>query len=86
MLNSFSHVQLSAILWTIACQALLSLGFSRQEYWSGFSFPSLGHLPNSGITPALPSSGIKLASLTSPELADGFFTTGAAWDDIVYYT
>ena len=63
MLNSFSHVQLSAILWTIALQALLSMGFSRQEYWSGLTFSSLGDLPNSGIKPALPSAGVKLASL-----------------------
>ena len=63
MLNSFSHVQLSAILWTIALQALLSMGFSRQEYWSGLTFSSLGDLPNSGIKPALPSAGDKLTSL-----------------------
>ena len=38
-----------AILWTVACQAPLSMGFSRQEYWSGLSFPSPGDLPNPGI-------------------------------------
>ena len=37
--------------WTIACQAPLSMGFSRQEYWSGLPFPSLGDLPNLGIEP-----------------------------------
>ena len=42
------------------------MGFSRQEYWSGLPFPSLGHLPNSGI---------KSESLTSPALAGGFFTS-----------
>ena len=52
--------------WTVACQAPLSMGFSRQEYWSRLPFPSLGHLPNSGIKPT---------SLTSPVLAAGFFTT-----------
>ena len=37
--------------WTVACQALLSMGFSRQEYWSGLPFPSPGDLPNPGIEP-----------------------------------
>ena len=45
--------------------------FSRQEYWSGLSFPPLGDLPNPGIEPV---------SLTSPALAGGFFTTGATWE------
>ena len=51
-------------LWTVACQALLSMGFSRHEYWSGLPFPSRGYHPNSGIEPA---------SLKSPALAYGFF-------------
>ena len=51
MLSRFSDVQLSATLWTVACQALLSIGFSRQEYWSGLAFPSLGDLPDPGIKP-----------------------------------
>ena len=37
--------------WTVACQALLSMGFSRQEYWSGLPFPSPGNLPDPGIKP-----------------------------------
>ena len=37
--------------WTVACQALLSMGFLRQEYWSGLPFPSPGTLPNPGIKP-----------------------------------
>ena len=41
MLSHFSHVQLFATLWTVACQASLSMGFSRQEYWSGLSCPPL---------------------------------------------
>ena len=45
----------------IACQAPQPMGFSRQEYWSGLPFPSLGDLPNPGIEP------------TSPALAVGFF-------------
>ena len=51
-----SHVRLFATPWTIAYQAPPSMGFSRQEYWSGLSFPSPGHLPNPGIehrSPAL---------------------------------
>ena len=41
--------------WTVAHQAPLSLGFPRQEYWSGFSFPSTGDLPNPGIETASPA-------------------------------
>ena len=52
--------------WTVALQAPLSLGFSRQECWSELPFPPLGDLPNPGIKPA---------SLASPALAGGFFTT-----------
>ena len=40
MLSHFSHVRLSVTPWTMACHAPLSMGFSRQEYWSGLSFPS----------------------------------------------
>ena len=52
--------------WTVAHQAPLSLGFSRQEYWSGLSFPPPGNLSNPGVEPA---------SLASPALASGFFTS-----------
>ena len=41
-----------ATLWTVACQAPLSMEFPRQEYWSGLPFPSPGGLPNPGIEPA----------------------------------
>ena len=41
--------------WTVACQAPLSMGFSRQEYWSGLPFPSPGDLPNPGIEPGSPA-------------------------------
>ena len=44
--KSLSHVRLFATPWTAAYQAPLSMGFSRQEYWSGLPFPSPGHLPN----------------------------------------
>ena len=53
--QSLSCVQLSAILWTVALKAPLSMGFSRQEYWSGWPFPSPGDLPDSGIEPRSPS-------------------------------
>ena len=41
--------------WTVAYQAPLSMGFSRQEYWSGLPFPSLGDLPDPGIKPGSPA-------------------------------
>ena len=50
-----SHVWLFATLWTAACQVPLSMGFSRQEYWSGLPFPSPGDLLNTGIEPLSPS-------------------------------
>ena len=56
----------SIIPWTIAHQAPLSMGFPRQEPWSGWPFLYPGDLPNSGIKPKSP---------VSPELAGGFFTT-----------
>ena len=49
------HVWVFATLWTVACQAPLSMGFSRQEHWSGLPFPSPGDLPDSGFEPALQS-------------------------------
>ena len=51
------------ILWTVACQAPLSMGFYRQEYWSGLLFPSPGYLPDPGTEPM------------SPALTGAFFTT-----------
>ena len=61
----------SATLCIVACQAPLSMGFFRQEYWSGSPCPPPGDLPNPGIEPM---------SLTSPALASGFFTTSATWE------
>ena len=49
--QSLSHVQLFATPWTVARQPPLSMGFSRQEYWSGYPFPSPGNLWDSGIKP-----------------------------------
>ena len=53
--KSLSHVRLFATPWTIVHQAPPSMGFSRQEYWSGLPFPSLGNLPNPGIEPRSPA-------------------------------
>ena len=61
---------LTVTSWTVARQVPLSMGFSRQEHWNGWPFPSPGDLTHPGIEPA---------SLTSPALAGGFFTTSATW-------
>ena len=53
--TSLSHVQLFATPRTVAYQAPLSMGFSRQEYWSGLPFPSPGDLPDPGIEPGSPA-------------------------------
>ena len=66
MLSPVSRVRLFATLWTVACQAALSMGFSRQEYWSGFPRPPAGDHPDPGIEPAAPAS---------PALVGGLFTT-----------
>ena len=66
MLSHFSHVQLFETLWNVAHQAPLSMGFPRQEYWSGLTCPPLEDLPDPGIKPV---------SLMSPWLADRFFMT-----------
>ena len=50
-----SHVQLFETPWTVAYQAPLSLGFPRQEYWSGLPFPPTGDLPDPGIEPGSPA-------------------------------
>ena len=64
--ESLSRVCLTVTSRTVAYQAPLSFGFSRQEYWNGLSFPSPGDLPNPGIKPVSP---------VSSALASGFITT-----------
>ena len=54
-MKSLSRVRLFATPWTISYQAPLSMEFSRQEYWSGLPFPSLGDLPDAGIEPGSPA-------------------------------
>ena len=57
-MKSLSRVRLFATLRTVAYQAPLSMGFSRQEYWSGLPFPSPGDLPHPGIKPRSPAEYI----------------------------
>ena len=71
MLSGFSCVRFFATLWTVAGQALLSMGFSRQESWSGLPCPPPGDLPDSGIKPEF---------LISSALAGWFFTPSAPWE------
>ena len=71
MVSHFSLFRLFAVLWTVSHQASLSMGFSRQEYWSGLPCPPPGDLPNPGLKPT---------SLMSPALAGGFFIATATWD------
>ena len=66
-----SHVWLYATLWSVACQAPPSMGLSRQQYWGGLLCSPSGDLPNPWIAPA---------SLMSPALTGGFFTTSTTWD------
>ena len=59
-----SVVSDSANLWTVTRKALLSMGFPRQEYWNGLSFPPPGDLPNTGIKPVSPvASALQADSL-----------------------
>ena len=67
----FSRVQLFVSLWTMAPQAPLPMGLSRQEYWGGLPCPSPRHAPNAGIEPV---------SLVSSALTGRSFTTSATWE------
>ena len=71
VLSHFSPALPCTTLWTVARQAPLSMGFSRQEYWSGLPCPPPGNLPDPGIEPT---------SLTSPALRGEFFTTRTTWE------
>ena len=66
-----SVVYSSVMLCSVALQSPLSMGFPRQEYWSGLPFTSPGDLPNPGIEPV---------SLAFPASAGGVFTAGATWE------
>ena len=66
LLSHFGHVRLFETLWTVIRQAPLSMGFSRQEYWSGLPCPPSGALPNPGIAPRSPA--LQVDSLASKSL------------------
>ena len=71
MSSCFYHVWCSVTRWTVAYQAPLSMGFSRQEYWRVLPCPPPGDLPDPGT---------ETESLTSPTLAGGFFTANTTWE------
>ena len=71
MLTCFSHVQLFVTLWTVVRQVTLSMAFSRQKYWNGLPCTPPGDLLYPATEPA---------SLTSPTLAIGIFTTNDTWE------
>ena len=74
VVEPLSHVWLVATPWTVVRQSLLSMGFSRQEYWRILPFPPPGDFPNPGIKP------------TSPALAGGFFATAPPGNAYRYVT
>ena len=74
VLSHFSHVRFFVTLWTVARQATLSMGLSRQEYWSGLPCPPLGDLPDPGIEPK---------SLKSLALVGRFLPLSATWEVIL---
>ena len=74
MLSHFSRVRLFVTLWTVAHQVHLSIGFSKQEYWSGLPGPPPGIFP----------TRIEAMSHYVSCIAGGFFTTSATWDVYTY--
>ena len=73
MLSCYSPVKLFSILWTVVCQAPLSMGFSWQEYWSGLQFCPPGDLPNPGIkavSPELQMDYLPSKPLGKPKTVD----------------
>ena len=70
-----AHVQLFANPWNAVHHAPLSIEFSRQEYWSGFPFPTPGDIPDPDIQPE---------STASPALVSRFFITDATWESHIY--
>ena len=76
LLGHFSHVQLFMTPWIVAHQAPLSMGFFRQEYWSGLPWPPPGDLPDPGIEPI---------SFMSPALAGGFCITTTTWEAPLFF-
>ena len=74
-LSHLTHVRSFGTLWTVAHQTPLSMGFSRQEQWTGLSCPPPGIFLMQGLNPHL---------LYLPALAGGFFTTGTTWEAPIY--
>ena len=74
MPSGFICVHFSVTPWTVAPQAPLSMGLSRQEYWSGLPCPPPGDLSDQRIEPE---------PLTSPALAGRFFTVSATWEALI---
>ena len=72
-LSHFSRVRVFVTLWVVACQFPLSMGFSRQKYWSRLPFSLPGDLPDPGI------------KLMSPALAGGFFTTSGLGRRVIFF-
>jgi len=77
MLSCFSFVWFFSTLRTVTCQAPLTMGFSRQEYWSGLPCLPPGDFPNLGIEPE---------SLVSPALAGRFFTSSATFPGSLWHS
>ena len=88
--KSLSCVHLFATPWTAACQAPLSMGFSRQEHWSGFPCPSPGDLPDPGIetkspeAPALQTDSLPLVLPGKPKHTEA--TVKTIHDKVVYFS
>ena len=81
-MKSLSRVQLFATPWTVAYQASLSMGFSRQEYWSGLPFLSPRDLPDPGIKPGSPA--LEADALTSePIITDKYLVISSQWGNLV---
>ena len=79
-----SHLRLFATPWTIAYQAPLFIGFSRQEYWSGFPFPSPGDLPNPAIEPRSPALQANGGSIIKKEFSEEvtFQQRSESWEGV----
>ena len=77
-MKSLSRVRLFATPWTVSYQTPPSMGFSRQEYWSGLPFPSPGDLPDPGVeprSPALQADTLTSEPLGKPQSGDKSFTS-----------
>ena len=88
VLSHFSHVRLCATLWTAACQAPLSMEFSRQEYWSGLLFPSPGDRPDPGIEPeshALQTDSLLTEPLGKITMMNRMSKNTVSFKEVIYF-